>query len=80
MPIQIPTATGKPFRPSNGTEAELFIAQFCEKCIHDTLPDGPFCEILSNTMVYEIDDVKYPKEWVYDKDGRPKCTKFEEER
>jgi hypothetical protein len=28
------------------------------------------------SMAFEIDDPEYPEEWVYDEDGRPKCTAF----
>ena len=34
------------------------------------------CLIIADTFAFEITDPKYPKEWVYDKDGRPSCTAF----
>jgi hypothetical protein len=65
----------KPYRPSNGTEGEFFMAQFCYRCSkHDT--EGG-CPIQFATMSYEITDAEYPKEWIYDADGKETCTAFE---
>ena len=75
-----PELEGKLYRPSNGTEGEMFMEQFCYKCVHDKAYQdgtGDSCEIICNTMVYSIDDPNYPKEWVFDSKGQPKCTKFE---
>lgn len=71
---------GKPYRPSNGTEGVLFMSKFCYRCVHDleyarTMENG--CEILANTLVFDVDDKEYPKEWVRDSEGHPVCTKFE---
>ena len=82
MPITIPEAAGDPYRPSNGTEGELFKIQFCERCRlntfdHDTGQGG--CEIELHTMCFDVDDPAYPKEWKFDESGRPTCTAFESE-
>lgn len=87
----------KPYRPSNGTEGEMFMEEFCFHCARDAkfreTQDGEDgCPILADTYVYEKDDPKYPKEWVYDPDKMVKegvltiggedgarCTAFEEE-
>lgn len=68
------------YRPSNGTEGECFIAAWCDRCEHERLhretegnADG--CSILTRTMVYEVDEAKYPVEWIIDAEG-PKCTAF----
>jgi len=66
---------GSPYRPSNGTEGEIFMAYFCDQCIHDNYPDEPLCEIIANTTVFDVDEPNYPKEWIF-KNGRPLCTKF----
>jgi hypothetical protein len=67
------------YRPSNGTEGEYFISEFCQNCIHDN-PDydakSPRCDILTLTMCLDASDPNYPSEWVYDENDRPTCTKF----
>lgn len=73
---------GKPgdkYRPSNGTEGMFFTEHFCAHCIHEkwthTQKDGDKqCDILSNSMLYDRDDSKYPEEWTYDDKGKPTCT------
>ena len=75
MPIRIPEAAGQPYRPSNGTEGDMFEVLFCNKCKHDTKDQA--CEILMRTMIFGVGDPEYPKEWVYDSEGCPKCTAFE---
>ena len=72
------------YRPSNGTEGEIFMNHFCDRCSKDakyreTLDGSDGCEILANTLVFEIDDPEYPKEWIRDEKG-PRCTAFEEEK
>lgn len=56
----------KPYRPSNGTEGDVFRADWCDKCERDrenreTGAGG--CPIIVYTMAYELTDPKYPKEW-----------------
>ena len=75
MPVHYPQCAGKPYRPSNGTEGEMFQEQFCHRCRRDQDEDDP-CTILTETMAFSIDDAEYPTEWVYDKDGTPCCTAF----
>lgn len=68
----------KKYRPSNGTEGDCFMSNFCYQCIHDN-PDynakSPRCEIMTLTMCLGVDDKDYPKEWIY-QDGKPTCTNF----
>lgn len=65
------------YRPSNGSEGEGFMSEFCLQCIHDNPdPNSPKkCEILTATMFFYPTDPEYPKEWIY-KDGKPRCTNF----
>ena len=70
----------KPYRPSNGTEGEGFYAAWCAKCQHErymrTNPErARGCQILVRTMAYDVDDPKYPPEWIVGPDG-PECTAF----
>ena len=66
-----------PYRPSNGTEGDMFMSKFCDKCakcnMHDDDKDP--CKILGASMMYNISDPEYPKEWIEDENG-PKCTAF----
>jgi hypothetical protein len=32
--------------------------------------------ILAKTHVYDIDDPKYPPQWIYNEEGEPYCTRF----
>lgn len=69
------------YRPSNGIESMCFMENFCEQCIHEkwshTQDDNDKkCEILSRTMIFDIDEPEYPSEWTYDENG-PTCTKFQ---
>lgn len=69
---------GKKYCPSNGTEGDYFMNKFCYQCIHEN-PDPdkkPKCDIMTATMVYYTNDPEYPKEWIYDKNNKPTCTKF----
>jgi len=71
----------KKYRPSNGTEGMGFIESFCENCIHEKFmhtnsDDDLKCEILSNSMLYDLSDPEYPSEWTYDALGKPCCTKY----
>lgn len=77
------TCAGKPYRPSNGTEGEIFQETWCAGCEADRgfredheRFDG--CPIIANTMALAIDDPDYPKEWVYRSDGQPMCSAFVE--
>lgn len=67
-----------PYRPSNGTEGDIFMSQYCYQCLHEH-PDPDVktkCDIMTSSMVFGIDEPGYPKEWVI-KDGCPTCLKFQ---
>lgn len=74
--------SGDKYRPSNGSEGDIFMSQFCDRCKHNK--ETP-CEIIGRTMACKIDDPSYPDEWVRAEDGLQiwegvmgsKCTKFE---
>lgn len=70
---------GSSYRPSNGTEGMFFTGKFCDNCIHEKFSHtgnmGDLCcDILSNTMCFDQSDPEYPKEWIYDENGKPTCT------
>lgn len=76
--------SAKQYRPSNGTEGFCFIEQWCATCARDAVSngsktfeecaDGDLCQILADTFAYDIGDPEYPKDWVYDEQGRPTCS------
>ena len=79
-----------PYRPSNGTEGDLFQAAFCARCKHDSEFREAFdrgavtegCGILARALAFDEDDPKFPKEWVIPEDsdcvpGDATCTAFE---
>lgn len=69
----------KKYRPSNGTEGMWFISEFCEHCRRENPGDVETrkCKILTKTMLYDVNEKDYPKEWTYDEKGDPTCTKYE---
>lgn len=68
------------YRPSNGTEGEIFMAQFCQHCERDRYASRP-CSIIGRTMALNVNEMGYPTEWIKDVDqwpGNPRCTAFRE--
>ena len=67
------------YRPSNGDEGIAFMAEWCDRCTHDAAfqaGTGDGCPIVARTMALQVDDPRYPAEWVAGDDG-PRCTAFE---
>ena len=53
----------KPFRPSNGTEADIFMSHNCDICTKQS-----HCTILTRSIIgYKV------KQWVTTKDGNNIC-------
>lgn len=80
---QFRQCAGRPFRPSNGTEGDIFMDSFCFNCIHERWThrqnedrDEDKCEIMSRSLLYDANDDRYPKEWVYNEEGWPVCAKW----
>lgn len=65
----------KKYKPSNGTEGLMFLDQHCCRCIHDNNadPHERKCDILTRTLLHDLSDPEYPKEWCY-VGGKPTCT------
>ncbi|TXN80621.1 hypothetical protein [Methylobacterium sp. WL8] len=68
--------TGEPYRPSNGTEGDVFENVWCSGCRRQTLPDGNGCLIQLRAWACDLGDENYPPEWIYGADGQPCCTAF----
>lgn len=75
MPVHYPQCAGQPYRPSNGTEGEIFQEQHCYRCRREQEENNP-CDILTRSLIFSVDDADYPVEWVYDREGRPTCMAF----
>ena len=58
----------KLYRPSNGSEGQAFMDQFCDKCIY-----YDNCDILNESLLEG-----QVKEWVVDADNKAKCLMFSE--
>ena len=76
-----------PYRPSNGTEGECFMDDWCQNCARDRAlngegdwdDEGGWCPIIAKTFVYDVNDKEYPVEWIKDAGewpGNPRCTAF----
>lgn len=73
-------AMRKTFRPANGTEGEMFMERNCFRCKHYDPEHGIDCEILLATLIYDVDDPRYPTEWTAEDVQQPhtwSCSKFE---
>jgi len=71
----------KPYRPSNGTEGMIFMEHFCFECIHEKFSHTQNqadlkCEIMTNSMIYDLDESGYPKEWIRNEREEPLCTEW----
>jgi len=76
----------KKYRPSNGSESDHFMAEFCFQCAKYEYAAG--CPIIDRTMLYDVKDSGYPEEWVWTQEdvkrglevpgiGTAICTAFE---
>ena len=75
-------ADGTPYRPSNGTEGELFMSECCYRCKRDQAyqesgGEAEGCPIIAASMAYKPSDPQYPKEWVW-QGGEAICTAFDD--
>jgi len=66
---------GEKYRPANGTEGEIFIDRQCSQC-QKNMDGTKLCDIIADTMLFNVDEDEYPSEWVYGADGQPCCTAF----
>ncbi len=62
------------YRPSNGTEGDIFMDHYCHLCARLDV-DGEPCPILGASLSMYPDEDGYPREWRYI-DGQPTCVLF----
>lgn len=71
----------RPYRPSNGTEGEIFQQQWCANCRHGRLGEAGPCDILLQSMTFDLGEPQYPAELVQDDapfpNSNPRCTAFD---
>ena len=67
------------YQPSNGCEGMWFTETYCMNCLHcDPDPRGEKqCDILCASMAFQTKDPEYPKEWIYNEQDEPVCTKWQ---
>lgn len=78
MPVHYPQCAGKPYRPSNGTEGDIFREEFCDRCVKEDYENDVHCPILTAALWHSIGEADYPVEWIYDHTGRPTCKAFDD--
>jgi hypothetical protein len=67
--------THRPYRPSNGTEGDYFVAEWCSNCALADF-DGEGCMINLRAYAFNINEPEYPAEWNYTNAGTPQCTAY----
>jgi hypothetical protein len=70
------------FRPTNADQGLSFEAGYCLNCrkYRVSKQDDYYCRILLYTLVFNVDDPEYPSHWIYQEDGSPTCTAFDDKR
>ena len=69
------------YRPSNGAEGSIFMANWCARCANDRAhredPDNAEgCDVLLSAMSFNTLNPCYPREWREDGPSGPRCTAF----
>lgn len=72
MPIERKSMAGKPYRPSNGTEGDIFEGRYCARCRVGLRE----CDIVLRAHAFSIGAPEYPNEWRFNNIGVPMCTAF----
>lgn len=76
---EIRIEVGRSYRPSSGTDGDAFMTEFCDRCKKDSFGVfGNGCKIITDTYIYNVEDEKYPKQWIQDENGA-RCTAFEKQ-
>lgn len=68
---------GEKYRPSSGSEGDMFFSRWCQHCKKDSIG---MCPLILAALTYNVCDPEYPAEWQYGEDGQPKCTAFDKRR
>ncbi len=78
-------AAWEPYRPSNGTEGEMFFEAWCCNCARDAAARNDNfekgCSIIAKSLFYDLGHPLYPKEWIRQANddswpGTARCTAF----
>ena len=77
--VQIPALANKSYRPANGTSGDIFEEIVCGSCAF--FSNGDCTEGIYDAALFnDQDEADYPKEFIYDGDGSPTCTAWEDAR
>jgi hypothetical protein len=81
----IVSLAGKPYCPSSGTEGSEFEDAWCGTCnryrIVDVANDIVDCQkghLIAAYATADVNDPGFPKAWVYDAEGRPSCSDWQQ--
>jgi hypothetical protein len=76
----------QPYRPHSGTAGIGFFSKWCSNCERDAEQNGrkkwddcnkdEICPIIADTMAYDVNDPKYPVEWIITANDGAICTNF----
>jgi hypothetical protein len=68
----------RPYRPSNGTEGECFMEQWCHCCVLDRAARDEACDPSEGCRILaDAFAGLQPSQWIYGEDGKPRCTSFQ---
>jgi hypothetical protein len=65
---------GQHYAPQGSADVAVFQAGYCSRCKNND--DVKSCFIKTQADTWPVTDSRYPKEWTYDKRGRPTCIEF----
>jgi len=69
--------TEERYRPSNGTDLDCFVGEWCEQCRHYQGNGAEPCDVLGRVLFHNIGEPEYPREWAYTERKERVCTAFE---
>jgi hypothetical protein len=64
------------YLPSNGTEEEIFIGEYCEICKHGMMFRDHRVKTSCKIFMKAFITGEYVNQWVYSDDNIPICTRF----
>jgi hypothetical protein len=70
--VSFPELAGKPYRPANTTEGEIFENFFCNRCIRNVHN----CKIQLAGLFFSKNEREFPQQWTHTVAGQPTCTDF----
>lgn len=72
--------TEERYRPSNGTDLDCFVGEWCELCRHYQGNGAAPCDVLGRVLFHDVEEPEYPSEWAYTERQERICTAFERKK